>query len=184
MCAHELIEASAAITPDTVAVVAGSNQLTYRDLNARANQLAHFLRASGVGPDVLVGLCLKRTAEMLVGILGILKAGGAYVPMDPSYPTERLSLMMQDSRASVLVSTADLSTIWPASDAHLVRVDADWPIIEKRSSENVDSAASPRNLAYGIYTSGSTGRPKGVMVTHAALVNYLLWSRRSGYFPD
>src|SRR3954464_11059332 len=104
MRAHSLIEARAAGTPDAIAVVAGGDRLTYRELNARANQLAHFLSENGVGPDVLVGLCLKRTAEALVGILGILKAGGAYVPLDPSYPSERLALMMQDSRIEILLT--------------------------------------------------------------------------------
>src|SRR3954454_18127277 len=101
-CAHQLVEAAAAVTPDAIAVVAGRDQLSYRELNARANQLAHFLRGRGVGPEVLVGLCLTQSPDMLVGILGILKAGGAYVPLDPAYPAERLALMLQDCQARIL----------------------------------------------------------------------------------
>ena len=177
-CAHEFVAASATATPGAIAVVAGSRRLTYADLNARANQLAHFLRANGVGPEVLVGLSLKRTPEVLVGLLGILKAGGAYVPLDPSYPAERLSFMMDDSRAGILVTTADLAAAWPATSARLVRLDADWRLIGKGSKENLGPTAGPEDLAYVIYTSGSTGMPKGVMVTHAGLVNYLLWAMK------
>ena len=182
-CTHELIAAMAAVTPDAIALVAGSRQLTYRDLNARANQLARVLRTNGVGPEVLVGLSLRSTAEMVVGMLGILKAGGAYVPLDPSYPTERLSFMMQDLRAKILVTTADLAKTGPVTDARVVRIDADWSCIEKGNRENFDSGVCSQNLAYVIYTSGSTGKPKGVMVTHAGLANYLLWAMKE-YGPE
>ena len=181
--AHELFEASAIANPDAIALVAGDVQLTYRELNTRANQLAHFLRAKGVGPDVLVALSLKRTAELLVAILGILKAGGAYVPMDPSYPAQRLSLMIEDSRADILLTTADLAFRWSMSDLGVVRLDADWPTIASSNGKNPQTFVSPKNLAYVIYTSGSTGRPKGVMVTHAGLVNYLLWAAEE-YGPE
>jgi amino acid adenylation domain-containing protein len=182
-CVHELIAATAAATPDAIALTAGGRQVTYRELNARANQLARILRANGVGPEVLVGLSLRRTPEMVVGMLGILKAGGAYVPLDPSYPTERLSFMIQDSRAKIVVTTADLAKTGPATDARVVRLDADWSCIEKGNRENFDSGVRFQNLAYVIYTSGSTGKPKGVMVTHAGLANYLLWAMKE-YGPD
>src|SRR4051794_10648030 len=167
VCVHELFETSAAVTPDSIALVAGSSQLTYRELNGRANQLARFLRANGVGPEVLVGLCLRRTADMLVAILGILKAGGAYVPMDPSYPAERLSLIMENSQTKILITTADLTKMFPAANARVVRIDADWPSMAKESQTNLNSTTNSGNLAYVIYTSGSTGKPKGVMITHA-----------------
>jgi len=183
MCVHELIAASAAATHHAIALVAGSQRLTYGDLNARANKLARFLRANGVGPEVLVGLSLRRTPEMLVGILGVLKAGGAYVPLDPSYPAARLSFMMHDSRAKILVTTADLAKNWPAINVRVVRLDVDWAIIDKENRTNLDPTVTLDNLAYVIYTSGSTGTPKGVMVTHAGLVNYLLWAMKE-YGPE
>ena len=174
--AHSLVETSAASSPDAIAVVASGKRLSYSELNSRSNQLAHFLRAHVVGPEVVVGLLLRRTEELVVGLIGILKAGGAYLPLDPSYPSERLSLILKDSGAKILVTSADLAEVLPASDVQLVQVDADVLSIQKQSRENLDTTAEPHNLAYVIYTSGSTGRPKGVMVTHASLVNYLLWA--------
>ena len=180
----ELIAATAAANPDAIAVAAGSRQLTYRDLNVRANQLARFLHADGIGPDALVGLSLRSSPEMVVGMLGILKAGGAYVPLDPSYPTERLSFMMQDSRIKILLTTsADLAKTGSVTDVKVVRLDADWSYIGKEDRTNFDSAIRPQNLAYVIYTSGSTGKPKGVMVTHSGLANYLLWAAKE-YGPE
>jgi len=178
MCVHELVAATAAATPDAIALVAGDTQLPYGDLNARANQLARFLRANGAGPEVLIGLSLRSTAEMLVGMLGILKSGGAYVPLDPTYPTERLSFMMQDSGAKILVTTADLAKTGPITNARVIRLDGDWSDIEKGSRANFDAGIRSQNLAYVIYTSGSTGKPKGVMVTHSGLTNYLVWATR------
>jgi amino acid adenylation domain-containing protein len=183
MCVHDLVAATAAATPDAIAVVAGDRQLTYRNLSARVNRLARFLRGNGVGPDVLVGLSLNNTVELLVGILGILKAGGAYVPMDPSYPAERLRFMMRDSRAEILVTTADLAKTTPVTDVKAIQLDVDRPYIEKESPDNFDSDACSDNLSYVIYTSGSTGKPKGVMVTHSSLVNYLLWAAKA-YGPE
>ena len=173
--AHALFEAQAARTPDAVAVIAGDHRLTYRELDARANQLAHWLRGLGAGPDVLVGLCLERTLELPVGILGILKAGGAYVPLDPTYPVERLAWMLEDSAVAIVVTQQKLADELPAV-AMPVCLDTDWEQIGAGSETRPEVALTPSSLAYIIYTSGSTGRPKGVMIHHRALVNYLSWA--------
>ncbi|MCP4663416.1 MAG: AMP-binding protein, partial [bacterium] len=162
----ELFEAQARKTPDAVAVVfnaggAAAEQVSYRELNRRANRLAHHLRGWGVGSEVCVGLCLERSVEMVVAILGILKAGGAYVPLDPSYPSERLALMLEDLRAPVLVCRDRLPERLAAVSARtrLVRIPGDGPAISRCSPENPELTASPENLAYVMFTSGSTGRP-------------------------
>jgi len=179
LCVHDLIAVQAATTPDAVALVAGGERMTYAQLNQSANQLAHFLRARGVGPEVLAGLYLKRSVEMVVGMLGILKAGGAYIPLDPNDPVERQSFKLQDSGTKVLVTTDDLAKTLPADGRTVVRLDADWPEIARQSQANIEAAAGLANPAYVIYTSGSTGRPKGVMVTHSGLMNYLSWAARA-----
>ena len=148
--------------------------LTYGELDARANQLAHHLRALGVGPETVVGLCVERSPEMLVGLLGILKAGGAYLPLDPAYPHERLAFMLEDAGAPVLVTQSALLDRLPAHGARIVRLDADWPAIAAQPITAPALALDPHNTAYVIYTSGSTGTPKGVVVTHAGLVNRML----------
>ena len=161
-CLHELFGAQAERTPDAVAVVFEEQQLTYAELERRANQLAHHLRGLGVGPEVVVGLCIERSLEMVVGLLGILKAGGAYLPLDPSYPQERLAYMLTDARAPVLVTQAALVEQLPEHDACVVQLDADWAEIATQPTSAPASGAKPDNLAYVIYTSGSTGKPKGV----------------------
>ena len=141
-----------------------------------ANQLAHYLRKQGVGPEVLVGICVERSLEMVIGILGILKAGGAYVPLDPSYPKERLSFMISDTQAPVLLTQRRLLEMLPAHDAVLICLDTDWgDVIAQESKENTASGVTADNLAYVIYTSGSTGKPKGVMISHMALCNHMAW---------
>jgi amino acid adenylation domain-containing protein len=175
LCAHQLFEAQARRTPDAVAVVFGDERLTYAELEGRANQLARRLRALGVGADSLVGLCVERSAEMVVALLGVLKAGGAYLPLDAAYPKERLSFMLEDSGVSVLLTQERLADSLPAHGARLVRLDADWKEVARESAEGLPAIALPASLAYVIYTSGSTGRPKGVMVSHGGLVNYLSW---------
>ena len=170
-CVPELFEAQAARTPAAVAVVFADQQLTYAQLDARANQLAHHLRGLGVGPEVVVGLCVERSLEMLVGLLGILKAGGAYLPLDPAYPSERLAFMLEDARAPVLVTQSRLLDQLPAYGARIVQVDADWPAIAQQSTTAPRSGLHPRNTAYVIYTSGSTGAPKGVAVSHGSIPN-------------
>jgi len=171
-CIHELFAAQAARTPDAIAVVYEDDQLTYAELDQRANQLAHYLRRRGVGPDVLVGLCVERSVEMVVALLGILKAGGAYVPLDPAYPAERLAFMLQDSQAPVLLSQQWLRDRLPAYDGAIVLIDAD-AAIAAAPVEAPPDGATPATLAYVLYTSGSTGRPKGVRIPHRALTNLL-----------
>ncbi len=177
-----LFEAQATRTPEATALIAGVKRLSYRELNERANKMAHHLRTLGVGPEVLVGLCVERSERMLVGILGILKAGGAYVPMDPTYPKDRLAFMLDDANAPVLVTEQCLLPIFPfAGEASarraVVRLDTDWNNIEKCSSENMREEATAENLAYVIYTSGSTGQPKGVAIEHRAPVALMHWAK-------
>jgi amino acid adenylation domain-containing protein len=164
-----IFEAQVARTPNALAVVCGQRQLTYRELNAHANQLAHHLQTLGVGPDVLVGTCMERSAEMVVALLGILKAGGAYVPLDPSYPMQRLSTMLEDSRVRILLAMDQTVDQLPVHRGQIICIDGDWPIIGAQSTENPSSEVSAENLAYVIYTSGSTGEPKGVCVPHRAV---------------
>ena len=183
---HGLFEQQVARTPDAVALVCGVEQLSYAQLNRRANQLAHHLRSLGVGPDVLVGLCVERSVEMLVGVLGILKAGGAYVPLDPAYPTERLHYMLQDCGASFLLTQAAIATLLPAGAAWAITLDAQWGQIAAGPDHNPGHGElHPRNLAYVIYTSGSTGQPKGVMVEHRGVCN-LMSAQRAAFdvHPD
>ncbi len=182
-CMHHMFEQQVARTPDAVAVVCAQQQITYRDLNARANQLAHHLRRLGVGPDMLVGLCLERSPDMMVGVLGILKAGGAYVPLDPSYPAQRLAFMLADTQASVLLTQQAIDhTRWIIDDkpgstpgnVSIVYIDQDWPAIAQEAATNPDVTMGADNLAYVIYTSGSTGQPKGVQIVHRAVVNLMV----------
>ncbi|MCP4655225.1 MAG: amino acid adenylation domain-containing protein, partial [bacterium] len=168
---HQLFEARTAATPEAVAVVFAEQQVSYRELNRRANRLAHFLRAQGVGPETRVALCIERSLEMVVGILGILKAGGAYVPLDPSYPSERLALMLGDAGISVLLLDARFSerlAILP--ELRLFCLRSDQPAISRHSEENPSSTAAAESLAYVMFTSGSTGLPKGICVVHRAVV--------------
>ncbi|WP_220634945.1 non-ribosomal peptide synthetase [Georgfuchsia toluolica] len=173
VCVHELFEQQVARTPDAVAVVFGERQLSYRQLNERANQVAHYLRRRGVGPEVLVGVCLERSPEMVVGLLGVLKSGAAYVPLDPTYPPERLDFMARDAGLRLLLTERKSRHLFAESGAEAVCLDTDWQAIALESATNPVTTASPDNLAYVIYTSGSTGRPKGVAVTSRALVNLL-----------
>ena len=179
LCLHQWIEQQARKTPGQVAVEFDSQQLTYGELDRRANQLAHYLRKLGVGPDVLVGVLVDRSLEMMVGLLGILKAGGAYVPLDAAFPESRIVHMVEDSRMSVLLSHCGLEATLTARPASVVRLDSDWEEISRESdnSEGLPAAGS-QNLAYVLYTSGSTGKPKGVEIPHGAIVNFLHSMRR------
>jgi amino acid adenylation domain-containing protein len=172
-CVHRLFEVQAEHTPDAVAVVLGGQSLTYRELTERSNKLAHELRARGVGPDVLVGIGLRRSPELAVGLLGILKAGGAFVTLDPSYPRGRLANMLEDSQVRVLLTQEHLEEQWPALPA-VIHLDADWEAVGRRPSVNIDSGATRENAAYVMYTSGSTRVPAGVVVRHGGLVNHNL----------
>ena len=174
-CIHQLFEEQVEKTPDAVAVVFESEELTYEQLNQRANQFAHHLVSLGVNPEVLVGICVERSIEMVVGLLGILKAGGAYVPLDPNYPQERLSYMLKDSDVGVLLTQNSLLESKPSHNAQVVCLDRDRNQIEQQSKENLDVGVTSHNLAYVIYTSGSTGKPKGVLVEHQAVVNHMSW---------
>ena len=187
-----LFAAQAQRTPDAVAVVYEERRLSYAALEAHSNQLAHHLRGLGVGPETVVGLCVERSVEMVIGLLGILKAGGAYLPLDPGYPAERLSFMLADAGVAVLVEPVGAAgaagrAAWRAAgdvagfDAarrpmarQLVRLDADWPAIARQPSSAPALTLDPRHPAYVIYTSGSTGTPKGVVVEHAGLANKVL----------
>lgn len=165
-CIHEIFEAQVERSPDAIALVFAEKQLTYRELNARANQLAHHLQKLGVKPEVLVGICVERSLEMVVGILGILKAGGAYVPLDLGYPKERKAFILQDAQVPVLLSEQQLLKDLPEHQTKIVCLDRDWEIIAQQSQENPINSCTANNLAYLIYTSGSTGQPKGVLVNH------------------
>ena len=173
---HELFEEQAARTPDKIAVVLGARQLSYAELNSRANQLAHYLRRRGVKPGVFVGISLERSPEVIIAIFGILKAGGTYIPLDPGYPPNRLASMVEQARASFLIQTVETTTKFTApSGVVVVRLDADWPAIAGCSCENLPKFATSDDLIYVIFTSGSTGQPKGAAVRHGGFSNLLHW---------
>ncbi|WP_427156903.1 amino acid adenylation domain-containing protein [Aliinostoc sp. HNIBRCY26] len=172
-CIHELFAAQVERTPDAVAVVCGAEKLTYKELNQRANQLAHYLQKLGVGKEVLVGICVERSLDMIVGLLGILKAGGAYLPLDPVYPQQRLALMLADAGVSFVISHE--SFVDRFDQKTVVCIDRDWDSIAQASQENPLCDTTAENLAYVIYTSGSTGKPKGVLGLHKGSVNRFHW---------
>lgn len=178
-CIHQLFETQVQRTPDAVAVVFAEEQLTYQELNIRANQLAHHLQQLGVKQEVLVGICVERSLNMVIGLLAILKAGGAYVPLDPNYPQERLAFILEDTQALVLLTQASLMAEMPPHKAQVISLDTDWHLIAQQSPENLSSQLTPDNLAYIIYTSGSTGRPKGVMIKHSSTVAMLDWADKT-----
>ncbi|HEX5708242.1 MAG TPA: amino acid adenylation domain-containing protein, partial [Pyrinomonadaceae bacterium] len=179
-CLHEMFEAQARLTPNAIALLFEHERWTYRELNRRANQLAHHLRARGVGPESLVGILMERTTELLVALLGVLKAGAAYVPLDPNYPPSRLAFMLSDTRAPVLLTQERLLGQMPEGHAaHVICLDTGWEEIAGNSEADPAGGASSRNLAYLIYTSGSTGRPKGVAIEHASAVTLLHWAHEN-----
>jgi amino acid adenylation domain-containing protein len=184
VCVHELFEAQVERTPEAMAVVFEDQQLTYRQLNTRANQLAHYLRKRGVGPEVLVGICVERSLELVVGLLGILKAGGAYVPLDPSYPPERLAFMVEDSRMRLLLAQEQLLETLLTDDVQVICLDLEGEAIAQESVENLAPNITTNNLAYVIYTSGSTGRPKGAMIPHKAIFNHMMWMQTEFAFAE
>jgi len=180
---HRRFEARAGETPDAIAVIIESQQLTYRELNARANQLARLLRAAGIGPDRLVGIFMERSLDMVVALLGVLKAGGAYLPLDPSYPPERLQFMLEDCAATVVLTQERLRSQLPATSAVVRSMEYERPALVQQSDENTLTNVSVDNLAYVIYTSGSTGRPKGAMLSHRAIANHMNWMCRDYLTP-
>jgi amino acid adenylation domain-containing protein len=177
-CINQLFEAQVERTPDAVAIVFEERQLTYRELNARANQLAHYLQNRGVRSEVLVAICIDRSVEMLVAIWGILKAGGAYVPIEPIYPAERIAFILEDTQAPLLLTQASLRDRLPDNHSQIVQLDADWTEISRESPKNPLAEIKLDQLAYIIYTSGSTGQPKGVAIPHPGLVNYASWAKQ------
>ena len=178
-CIQELFEEQAEKTPDATALVFEERQLTYQDLNNRANQLAHHLRTLGVGPDVLVGVCVERSIEMVIGLLGILKAGGAYLPLNPADPKERIKFMLENGGVKVLLTQQHLLTKLPKLDLHLIYLTSDHQEFVQYSQKNLSVKTTPQNVAYVIYTSGSTGTPKGIEIEHKSLVNLVSWHQQT-----
>ncbi len=171
-CVHELFEAQADRSPEALALICGNREFTYRELNTRANQLARFLRRFDVGPNSLIGLCVERSAEMIVGILGILKAGAAYVPMDPSYSSQDLSFLMRNTNVYVLLTQSTLLDSIPRHEGPRVSLDLNWSVIARERKTNPPRRASLRNLAYVIY---SPSQQRIVRISHRGLLNYLSW---------
>ncbi|MBV9772478.1 MAG: amino acid adenylation domain-containing protein, partial [Gemmatimonadetes bacterium] len=179
-CVHRLFAEQAARTPDAVALVSDSEVWSYAELERRSNQLAHVLVRRGVGPEVRVGICMERSPELLAALLGTLKAGGAYVPLDPTYPIERLAFMLEDSGATVLLTTSALAPRFVGTPATVVRLDGEWETIARESGDAPAVATDPEQMAYVVYTSGSTGTPKGAAATHRAVVRLV---RDTDYTP-
>ncbi|MDX6559807.1 MAG: hypothetical protein QOF72_2856, partial [Blastocatellia bacterium] len=184
VCIHHLFEAQVKRTPDAVALVCREVEFSYRQLNERANQLAHELMRLGVGPNSLNGICVERSPEMVVALLATLKAGGAYVPLDPTYPPDRLAFMLNDGRATILLTQSDLVETMAFHGGPRICLDSDWKSIEKNSTDNLNTRIAADSLAYVIYTSGSTGQPKGAMITHRGLTNYLNWATEAYAVAD
>src|SRR4051812_32461077 len=176
-CIHQLLEEQARRTPQAIAVQFEGQALTYAELHARANQLARNLQKRGVKPEILVGLCVERSLEMVVAVLAILKAGGAYVPLDPAYPSDRIKYVLDDARVRVLITQNSLLKFLPQVAADTICVDS-WKSFNNEDTSPLESAVAPENLAYVIYTSGSTGKPKGVQLEHRSVVNFLCSMQR------
>jgi aspartate racemase len=172
-CVQDLIESQVVISPDALALQCGEERLTYLELNQRANKLARYLQSLGVGAETLVGICMNRSIEMVVAILGVLKAGGAYIPLDPTYPRDRLAFVLCDAQCKYVITQSETLRVLPMQDGRSICLDSDWDHIALQSGENLEKTSNPANLAYVIYTSGSTGKPKGVMITHANLCHFV-----------
>ena len=179
LCIHQLFEIQVEQTPDAVAVIFENTQITYQQLNQRANQLAHYLISLGVGTQDLIGICLERSLEMVVGLLGILKAGAAYVPLDPAYPAERLAFILADTQTPIILTQERLVTSLQTHSGQVVCLDSHWELIAQNSQENPICKTTSDHLIYIIYTSGSTGQPKGVMIPHQGIYNQLFWRQKT-----
>ncbi|BAY99593.1 amino acid adenylation domain protein [Tolypothrix tenuis PCC 7101] len=177
LCIHKLFEEQVEKTPNAIALVFENQRLTYHELNTKANQLAYYLQKLGVKPEVCVGICMERSPEMVIGLLGTLKAGGAYIPLDPKYPQERLAFMLEDSQAQILLTQTHFAKGF-TGNINTICLDSDWQLLEPQSKENLFSEVTSQNLAYIIYTSGSTGKPKGVAIEHCSCIALLHWARQ------
>jgi len=173
ICVQNLIESRVAQAPDAIALNWMGNSLTYNELNSRANKLAHYLRHLGIGPDNIIGVCMERSFEMVIGILGVLKAGGAYLPLDPSYPKDRISYILEDSGAKLVLTHEKTAGVIQKDGCQLISLDLNWSDISVASEADPEKITRSENLAYIIYTSGSTGKPKGVMITHSNLCQFI-----------
>ncbi len=178
-CIHQLFESIVEQNPDAIALVLKEQQLSYQELNIRSNQLAHYLKKLGVTSEVLVGLCVERSFDMVIGMLGILKAGGAYLPLDPTYPPERLKFMLADAQVSILLTHQRWVEGLGNQSSQVICLDKEWEIITQEITDNLPSKATVNNLAYVIYTSGSTGKPKGVEIEHRGLLNLIFWHQKA-----
>ena len=183
-CIYQLFEAQVERTPNTIALICENKQLTYQELNCRANQLAHYLRSQGVGPETLVGICIERSLEMVIGILGILKAGGAYLPLDPAYPKERLAFMLKDGDLSFLLTQEHLLDKFSEHKTQIILLDSSWKRFAQESTENLLLTVTSKNLIAVFYTSGSTGQPKGTMINGIGFLNLCLWYKKYGKFTE
>ncbi len=181
---NQLFQEQVQSTPDRIAIVSGNEQITYYVLNARANLLANYLKRRGVGPEVLVGLCVNRTIDMIVGMLGILKAGGAYVPLDPHYPKDRIDFILRDAQIPIVITETEWEARFDFTQSTIVSLDKEWKFIVQEASRNPKSSSIPENIAYVIYTSGSTGQPKGVIISQGNAVALLNWARSVFSLPD
>ncbi len=184
VCLHQLIEHRAELQPQRTAVVFDDQEISYRELNIKANRLAHQLRSLGAHSDTLIAIAVERSVEMVVGLLGILKTGAAYLPVDPDFPRDRVSFMLEDANVPILLTQSHLLEYLPEIHGKVLCLDTDWPAVSINSEDNLDPGSTPENLAYVIYTSGSTGKPKGVEITHRAVVNFLFSMSRSPGFRD
>ena len=182
-CVHHLFEEQAESRPDAIAVIFGDERLSYRELNERSNRLGRRLREEGVGPDVLVGIYLPESLDMLVAVLAILKAGGAYVPLSRSYPRERLRFMLEDSGVSVLLTSSGIAEELPAPGVRVIELDSAREEIDRYDGSKLESSATLENLLYVLYTSGSTGQPKGIALPHCAGANLIRWELRNSEAP-
>jgi amino acid adenylation domain-containing protein len=178
LCLHHLLKDQASQSPKSIAIECDELSLTYAELETRSNQLAHLLRKHGVRAEQLVGICLERSLEMVVALLGVLKAGGAYVPLDPAYPSDRIKYVLDDARVTLLLTQESMLASLPPTSAEVLCLDPEWQSIRDEDSGQVAANVKPSNIAYVIYTSGSTGRPKGVQIEHRSLVNFLCSMRR------
>jgi len=177
---HHVFEEQAARFPERTAAIFEGTELTYRELNQKANKVARYLQQRGVGPEIVVGLCVERSIEMLVGLLGILKAGGAYLPLDPHYPRERLEFMLLDAQATVVLTQEQFAEWFGHTAGEIICLGRDWSVIEQEDGANPATEIFSENAAYVIYTSGSTGKPKGVVVSHANVIR--LFAATQGWF--